>query len=113
MSGCDEFGQLGEAFDAMAALLQRHHGELREEVARSYVLQKRQTMMLHESNHRVHNTLNTVQPDTQHSTWFDQQIAVVFTYMEHEIVYRLIGKTQSSLLPVNEFYSRLTYLRTA
>ncbi|MEE7502632.1 sensor histidine kinase [Methylobacterium mesophilicum] len=61
LSGRDEFGQLGEAFDAMAASLQRHEGELREEVARSRVLQERQTMMLHELNHRVRNTLTTVQ----------------------------------------------------
>ena len=61
ISGSGEFGQLGEAFDAMAASLQRHEGELREEVARSHVLQERQTMMLHELNHRVRNTLTTVQ----------------------------------------------------
>ncbi|TXN72561.1 HWE histidine kinase domain-containing protein [Methylobacterium sp. WL6] len=61
ISGPGEFGQLGEAFDAMAASLQRHEGELREEVARSHVLQERQTMMLHELNHRVRNTLTTVQ----------------------------------------------------
>ncbi|MCJ2066116.1 HAMP domain-containing protein [Methylobacterium sp. J-088] len=61
LSGHGEFGQLGEAFDAMAASLQRHQGELREEVARSRVLQERQTMMLHELNHRVRNTLTTVQ----------------------------------------------------
>lgn len=61
ISGSGEFGQLGEAFDAMAASLERHQGELREEVARSHVLQERQTMMLHELNHRVRNTLTTVQ----------------------------------------------------
>ena len=61
ISGPGEFGRLGEAFDAMAASLQRHEGELREEVARSRVLQERQTMMLHELNHRVRNTLTTVQ----------------------------------------------------
>ncbi len=61
LAGRDEFGQLGEAFDAMAASLQRHEGELREEVARSRILQERQTMMLHELNHRVRNTLTTVQ----------------------------------------------------
>ncbi len=52
LAGRDEFGQLGEAFDAMAASLQRHEGELREEVARSRILQERQTMMLHELNPR-------------------------------------------------------------
>ena len=61
IAGRGEFGQLGEAFDAMAASLQRHEGELRDEVARSRVLQERQTMMLHELNHRVRNTLTTVQ----------------------------------------------------
>jgi two-component sensor histidine kinase len=61
ISGPGEFGQLGEAFDAMAASLQRHEGELRAEISRSHLLQERQTMMLHELNHRVRNTLTTVQ----------------------------------------------------
>lgn len=61
LSGTGEFGQLGEAFDAMAASLQKHEGELRDEVARSRMMQDRQTMMLHELNHRVRNTLTTVQ----------------------------------------------------
>ncbi|MBB2961164.1 HWE histidine kinase domain-containing protein [Methylobacterium sp. R2-1] len=61
ISGPSEFGQLGEAFDAMAASLQKHEGELRAELARSRLLQERQTMMLHELNHRVRNTLTTVQ----------------------------------------------------
>ncbi|MBK3404756.1 HAMP domain-containing protein [Methylorubrum populi] len=61
LSGPGEFGQLGEAFDAMAASLQKHEGELRAELARSHLLQERQTMMLHELNHRVRNTLTTVQ----------------------------------------------------
>ena len=61
ISGSGEFGQLGEAFDAMASWLERHQGEMRDEVARSFVLQERQTMMLHELNHRVRNTLTTVQ----------------------------------------------------
>ena len=59
--GPSEFGQLGEAFDAMAASLQKHEGELRAEISRSHLLQERQTMMLHELNHRVRNTLTTVQ----------------------------------------------------
>ena len=59
--GPGEFGQLGEAFDAMAASLQKHEGELRSEISRSHLLQERQTMMLHELNHRVRNTLTTVQ----------------------------------------------------
>jgi len=61
ISGPTEFGQLGEAFDAMAASLQKHEGELRAELARSHLLQERQTLMLHELNHRVRNTLTTVQ----------------------------------------------------
>ncbi|GJD54626.1 HWE histidine kinase domain-containing protein [Methylobacterium dankookense] len=61
LSGPTEFGQLGEAFDGMAASLQKHEGELRAELSRSHLLQERQTMMLHELNHRVRNTLTTVQ----------------------------------------------------
>ena len=61
LTGSTEFGQLGEAFDAMAAALQAHEGELREEIARSHRLQAQQTTMLHELNHRVRNTLATVQ----------------------------------------------------
>lgn len=61
ISGPTEFGQLGEAFDAMAASLQKHEGELRSELTRSHLLQERQTLMLHELNHRVRNTLTTVQ----------------------------------------------------
>jgi two-component sensor histidine kinase len=61
IAGPTEFGQLGEAFDAMAASLQKHEGELRAEISRSHLLQERQTMMLHELNHRVRNTLATVQ----------------------------------------------------
>ena len=61
LSGPSEFGQLGAAFDAMAASLQKHEGELRAEISRSHLLQERQTMMLHELNHRVRNTLTTVQ----------------------------------------------------
>lgn len=61
VTGTGEFGQLGEAFDAMAATLQKHEGDLRQELARSHLLQEQQTMMLHELNHRVRNTLATVQ----------------------------------------------------
>ncbi|KQP49027.1 histidine kinase [Methylobacterium sp. Leaf399] len=61
ISGPTEFGQLGEAFDAMASALQRHESELRSEISRSHLLQERQRMMLHELNHRVRNTLATVQ----------------------------------------------------
>ena len=61
IGGPSEFGQLGEAFDAMAVALQKHEGELRAEIARSRLLQERQTLLLHELNHRVRNTLTTVQ----------------------------------------------------
>ena len=61
VTGKGEFGQLGEAFDAMATSLQRHESDLRQELARSHLLQEQQTMMLHELNHRVRNTLTTVQ----------------------------------------------------
>lgn len=61
ISGPGEFGQLAEAFDAMAEALQRHQDDLRQEIARSRLLQNRQTMMLHELNHRVRNTLATIQ----------------------------------------------------
>ncbi|WP_375465308.1 sensor histidine kinase [uncultured Methylobacterium sp.] len=56
-----EFGQLGQAFDAMASSLQGREGELRSEIARSHAMQEQQTTMLHELNHRVKNTLATVQ----------------------------------------------------
>jgi two-component sensor histidine kinase len=61
LAGPSEFGRLGEAFDAMAAALQTREGELRAEIDRSRHLQDRQTLMLHELNHRVRNTLATVQ----------------------------------------------------
>ena len=72
ISGPGEFGQLGEAFDAMASGLQRHEGELRAEITRSHVLQERQTMMLHELNHRVRNTLTTVQSLARQSRRTDE-----------------------------------------
>jgi two-component sensor histidine kinase len=61
LSGSGEFGKLGAAFDAMAGALQRREAELRAEIDRSRLLQDRQTLMLHELNHRVRNTLATVQ----------------------------------------------------
>ncbi|MCJ2108131.1 HAMP domain-containing protein [Methylobacterium sp. E-041] len=72
LSGPSEFGQLGEAFDAMAISLQKHEGELRSEIARSHLLQERQTMMLHELNHRVRNTLTTVQSLARQSRRTDE-----------------------------------------
>ncbi len=61
IAGVSEFGQLGEAFDAMAVSLERHEGDLKAEIVRSHALQGQQTTMLHELNHRVKNTLATVQ----------------------------------------------------
>ena len=72
LSGPSEFGQLGEAFDAMAISLQKHEGELRSEISRSHLLQERQTMMLHELNHRVRNTLTTVQSLARQSRRTDE-----------------------------------------
>ena len=56
-----EFGKLGEAFDSMAASLQQHERQLHAELGRSRGLQEQQTTMMHELNHRVKNTLATVQ----------------------------------------------------
>jgi len=56
-----EFGQLGQAFDAMADALEAREAELRTELARGRDLQEQQVEMLHELNHRVKNTLATVQ----------------------------------------------------
>ena len=61
LMGTSEFGQLGEAFDAMAGALQHREGELSGEIARGLAMQEQQTTMLHELNHRVKNTLATVQ----------------------------------------------------
>jgi two-component sensor histidine kinase len=58
LSGPTEFGQLGEAFDAMAAALQARQSQ-------SLKMHEQQTMMLHELNHRVRNTLATVQSLTR------------------------------------------------
>lgn len=61
LTGSSEFGRLGEAFDTMAAALQRQEDDLRIELSRSRTLQDQQVTMLHELNHRVKNTLATVQ----------------------------------------------------
>jgi two-component sensor histidine kinase len=61
VAGQSEFGQLGAAFDAMASSIQASQDHLRDELARSRSLQSQQTTMLHELNHRVKNTLATVQ----------------------------------------------------
>jgi two-component sensor histidine kinase len=61
LAGASEFGQLGQAFDSMAAALQKHESDLQAELGRSRALQEQQVTMLHELNHRVKNTLATVQ----------------------------------------------------
>ena len=61
LSGSAEFGRLGAKLDAMAGSLQRHEADLREEIRRGREMQERQVTMLHELNHRVKNTLATVQ----------------------------------------------------
>lgn len=61
MTRGDEFGRLGGKLDAMAGTLQRREGELRDEIARGREMQDRQVTLLHELNHRVKNTLATVQ----------------------------------------------------
>jgi two-component sensor histidine kinase len=61
LKGGDEFGRLGRKLDAMAGSLQRNEAELREEIRSGRAMQERQVTMLHELNHRVKNTLATVQ----------------------------------------------------
>ncbi|MDO9426818.1 MAG: HWE histidine kinase domain-containing protein [Methylobacterium sp.] len=68
LEGSDEFGRLGRKLDAMAATLQRNETELREEIRNGRAMQERQVTMLHELNHRVKNTLATVQALARQST---------------------------------------------
>ena len=68
MSGSTEFGRLGEKLDAMATSLQGNEERLREEIRRGRDMQERQVTMLHELNHRVKNTLATVQALARQST---------------------------------------------
>ncbi|WP_342106121.1 sensor histidine kinase [Methylobacterium sp. SI9] len=68
LSGPDEFGRLGVQLDAMAGALQRNETELKGEVARGLEMQDRQVTLLHELNHRVKNTLATVQALARQST---------------------------------------------
>ena len=75
LAGVGEFGQLGSAFDGMAGALQQHEGELRAEVRRSRELQEQQSVMLHELNHRVKNTLATVQALARQSRGGEGQAA--------------------------------------
>lgn len=73
--GSSEFGQLGEAFDRMASALQGHEDSLRAELSRSHALQEQQVTMLHELNHRVKNTLATVQSLARQSRGGEEQVA--------------------------------------
>ncbi|GJD75329.1 sensor histidine kinase [Methylobacterium goesingense] len=68
LRGSNEFGRLGTKLDGMAASLQRNETELREEVRNGREMQERQVTMLHELNHRVKNTLATVQALARQST---------------------------------------------
>ena len=61
LTGPDEFGRLGGKLDAMADALRRNQDELKGEIARGRAMQERQVTLLHELNHRVKNTLATVQ----------------------------------------------------
>ncbi|MBE7198150.1 MAG: HAMP domain-containing protein [Parafilimonas terrae] len=75
VSGYTEFGRLGTAFDEMASSLERHEGKLRAEIARSQALRTQQTTLLHELNHRVKNTLATVQSLVRQSRGGEGQAA--------------------------------------
>ena len=68
LDGADEFGRLGSKLDAMAGSLQRNEAYLRDEVRNGRAMQERQVTMLHELNHRVKNTLATVQALARQST---------------------------------------------
>ncbi|MFG5120380.1 sensor histidine kinase [Methylorubrum sp. POS3] len=74
LSGTSEFGKLGRAFDRMAADLQRHEESLKAELSRSHALQEQQVTMLHELNHRVKNTLATVQSLARQSRGSEEQV---------------------------------------
>lgn len=68
LDGADEFGRLGSKLDAMAGSLQRNEADLRDEIRNGRAMQERQVTMLHELNHRVKNTLATVQALARQST---------------------------------------------
>ncbi|GEO98033.1 sensor histidine kinase [Methylobacterium haplocladii] len=75
LKGSSEFGELGQAFDTMAAALQSHEQDLKAELSRSHALQEQQVTMLHELNHRVKNTLATVQSLARQSRGGEEQVA--------------------------------------
>jgi two-component sensor histidine kinase len=74
LTGTSEFGKLGRAFDRMAADLQRHEESLKAELSKSQTLQEQQVTMLHELNHRVKNTLATVQSLARQSRGGEEQV---------------------------------------
>ncbi|KQT61430.1 histidine kinase [Methylobacterium sp. Leaf456] len=74
LTGTSEFGKLGRAFDRMAADLQRHEESLKAELSKSQALQEQQVTMLHELNHRVKNTLATVQSLARQSRGGEEQV---------------------------------------
>ncbi|SFL83236.1 sensor histidine kinase [Methylorubrum salsuginis] len=74
LTGPSEFGKLGRAFDRMAADLQHHEESLKAELAKSRALQEQQITMLHELNHRVKNTLATVQSLARQSRGGEEQV---------------------------------------
>lgn len=78
LSGESEFGQLGRKLDVMAAALQRNEFALHEEIIRGRKLQDQQVTMLHELNHRVKNTLATVQSLARQSARGGEGQAVQF-----------------------------------
>ena len=61
LRGATEFERLGSKLDAMAGTLQRSTAALHAEIQNGRALQAQQGTMLHELNHRVKNTLATVQ----------------------------------------------------
>ena len=75
VSGHTEFGRLGVAFDEMAAALERQERDLRAEIAQGHALRAQQTTLLHELNHRVKNTLATVQSLARQSRGGEAQAA--------------------------------------
>ncbi|KAA0123434.1 HAMP domain-containing protein [Methylobacterium sp. P1-11] len=61
LHGATEFDRLGSKLDTMAGTLERSTAALHTEIQRGRALQAQQGTMLHELNHRVKNTLATVQ----------------------------------------------------
>jgi two-component sensor histidine kinase len=66
---------LGQAFDAMANAIYSHEISLNAEIKRSHALREQQAIMLHELNHRVKNTLATVQSLVRQARGGEEQTA--------------------------------------